>query len=392
MVSRLTSSASVAPAKSLLELGDERCPLCRQRLPHDLNARELQARLDENRSEAARTEGVRLRAEFEEKQTLALEALKKQMATQQLEREKTIRAEAKGQAEAEIKNQLKAAQAATTKAEQQLNQVRTQQDERVKVETDKALRKQREVLDKDKTTALQQAEAQGFRKYQKLQRQLEAAKRELEKKSAAELGEGAEIELYETLRGNFSGDRIKRVKRGEPGADIRHEVIHRGEVCGSILYDSKNHKAWRSDFVEKLKNDQLADKADHAILTTSAFPAGRHQLCVQNDVIVLNPARVVELVGILRTQILQAHRLRLGAEERVRKTEKLYEFINSDRCRQLLERHDTLTGSLLDLEKEETETHRRTWQTRGKLIRDVQKAHGDFRAEVDRIIEGADPA
>ncbi|MGR4864202.1 hypothetical protein [Caulobacter sp. LARHSG274] len=37
---------------------------------------------------------------------------------------------------------------------------------------------------------------------------------------------------------------------------IRHIVMHNGRECGKIIYDSKNHNAWRNEFVTKLKADQ----------------------------------------------------------------------------------------------------------------------------------------
>ena len=396
MVSDLASRKGLQPS-SLVNLGEERCPLCKQALPHDLNVKELQARLDESRSEATRTEAKRLRAEFEKERAVAVEGTKKQLTVLYLKREQEIRSEAKAQALGEVKNELQAAKAARAKAENdkrvaedQARQLKARQNELVKTETAKALQNQRAALEKEKTDALHRAQAQGFEKNQKLEKQVDALKRQLEQKSAAELGEGAEIDLYESLREHFEGDKIRRIKKGQPGADIMHEVVQHGRVCGSILYDSKNHRAWRNDFVEKLKTDQLAAKADHAILTTSVFPSGAQQICVQGDVIIANPARVVDLVTIVRAQIVQAHRLRLGAEERVRKTEALYEFINSGRCQQLMTRYEAIAEGLLELEEKEVEGHKRTWERRGKLIRDAQKVHANLRAEIDRIIEGRD--
>ena len=52
--------------------------------------------------------------------------------------------------------------------------------------------------------------------------------RKLEKKTAEELGEGAELDLYEELKALFEGDRIRRVPKGTPGADIVHEIVENG--------------------------------------------------------------------------------------------------------------------------------------------------------------------
>lgn len=267
------------------------------------------------------------------------------------------------------------------------NKLKSDQEGRINQAVHKAIQEQREVLEKEKTNAVHHIQAQEFEKTQRLQKQVEALKRQLDDKTAGELGEGAEIDLYEALREVFDGDRITRIKKGLPGADILHEVRHNGRVCGSIIYDSKNHGSWRDSFVEKLKSDQLAAKADHAILATTSFPRGTRQLCVREGVIIISAARVVELVRIIREHIIQSHRLRLSTEERERKTEALYEFINSDRCRQLMVRYETIAEELLKVDEKEIKEHRLTWERRGRLIRDAQKAHGDFRTEIDRIIE-----
>jgi hypothetical protein len=370
----------------------ERCPLCAQVLPNDLSAEELKTRLRDREREAASTVEKRLRAQFEVDQATKIEAVKKQAAADAAARETVIRAEAKSLAEVGLQAEIAKAKEEKAKAVQEkdsaveaANKLKAEQEERTK----QGLQQQREALEKEKLTAVHQIQAQEFEKTQKLQKQLEVLKRQLEEKTAGELGEGAEIDLYEALRESFEGDRITRIRKGQPGADIRHEVVHNRQVCGSILYDSKNHAAWRGSFVDKLKADQLADEADHAVLTTSSFPSGARQLCVQDGVLVCNPARVVELVRIIRDHIIESYRLRLSAQERDTKTEALYKFINSDRCQQLMNRYESIAEDLLSLDVIEVKAHQATWKKRGQLIRDSQKVHGDFRAEIDRIVDGS---
>ena len=76
----------------------------------------------------------------------------------------------------------------------------------------------------------------------KLQSELQDMQRKLEGKSAHELGEGSEVDLFEQLRTTFEGDRIQRVPKGVNGADVIHEVVHNGKVCGKIIYDAKNRE------------------------------------------------------------------------------------------------------------------------------------------------------
>ena len=78
---------------------------------------------------------------------------------------------------------------------------------------------------------------------QKLQEKLALLQKQIENKTAQEIGEGPEADLFELLRGAFEGDRIRRVAKGLQGADVIHEVIRNGQVCGKIVYDAANEPA-----------------------------------------------------------------------------------------------------------------------------------------------------
>jgi hypothetical protein len=72
-------------------------------------------------------------------------------------------------------------------------------------------------------------------------------------------------------------------------------------------------------------NDQHREQADHAIISTTAFPPGARQLAVIDNAIVADPARVVAVVHLLRRHIVQMHVLRIGNEARQEKSEALYQ-------------------------------------------------------------------
>ena len=245
---------------------------------------------------------------------------------------------------------------------------------------------QRQILERDKADALASEKAQAAQDKLKLVTKLEDMQRALEKKTAEELGEGPELDLYEALKAEFDGDKIERIKRGLPGGDIRHTVMHNGKECGKILYDSKNHNAWRNDFVTKLSADQMAEKASHAILSTRKFPAGASHLAIQDGVIIASPSRVLAVVQILRQHLLQTHTLRASNEERGKKTQALYAFITSERCTDLLARFDTHTDDMLDLQVKEKKAHDATWRRQGELYRSVQKVRAELSNEIDVII------
>jgi hypothetical protein len=309
-------------------------------------------------------------------------------------REALIRQQAKAATEAELQEQMGDLQRARTEADTRAivaeQKARTLQSNH-EAQLAQELAAQRQVLDRDKSEALAAERAQAAQKELKLSEKLDDLQRQIDKKTAEELGQGPEVDLYEALRAEFEGDRIERIKRGQPGADIRHVVMHNGKACGTILYDSKNHNAWRNEFVNKLSADQLAEKAAHAILSTRKFPAGESHLAIQDGIILARPARVLALVHLIRQHVIQSHTLRTSNEERGKKTQELYAFITSPRCADLLTRFDTHAEDLLELQEKEVRAHNATWKRQGELYKAVQKVRAELSNEIDLIIGTRSP-
>ena len=163
-------------------------------------------------------------------------------------------------------------------------------------------------------------------------------------------------------------------------------VIHKSKECGTIIYDSKNRKAWRDDYVTKLRKDQITEKAQHAILSTYKLPAGGQQLDVQDGVIIAVPDRVLVLADILRREIIRNHELRVSSKEQGRKTVVLYSYITSPSFNQHLDSIDTQTSKMLELDASEEKAHKSIWRKREKLIKSMQEAQSKWREDIDEII------
>lgn len=346
---------------------------------------EAETRATEARDEAAAQE-ERL-AETQRTHAAQLEQIKQDAAFKEAE----VAREAKAAAETAAQATVAEAQRLRAEAEATAEAARARAAE-IEEGLVQRLTEQREAFEADKADVLNKEKSARFEERQAWQTKVDKLQRDLEQKSNEELGEGAHINLLESLKAEFKDDRIDRIKRGQPGADIRHTVMHNGKPCGTILYDSKNHGAWRNEFVTKLKDDQLADQADHAILVTSAFPAKTKHHCMIEDIIVASPARVVALVQLVRQHMIRTHALRMSNAERAEKTGQLYDFITSPRCAGLLAKFESDAAKLLDLQAKEMQQHKVNWQSQGKLICSIQKAHGDLTLVIDGIIGTADLA
>jgi hypothetical protein len=274
---------------------------------------------------------------------------------------------------------------ATTKAREAEAKVVTLTDQHASA-LEANLNTQREILEKAKEDAVNAEKARAFEENQKLSTKVTDLQRALDNKTAEELGEGAEVNVFEALKVEFPDDKISRIRKGTPGADILHVVMLCGQECGTILYDSKNHNQFRNEHVAKLRADQLAAKAEHAILSTHKFPQGTRQLHMQDGVLLANPARVVFLATMVRQHLLQLHTRRLSEIERETKTVALYDFITSERCAQLLARIDERAEGLLEHQTKEIRWHENNWRKQGEAIRAIQKAKVDLENQINLIL------
>jgi hypothetical protein len=392
------------------------CPLCEQPIAQDI-ARRIEMRLREQHREAAEraraeaaaaaeqaalTARAEARTQAEAAAAVRLADIQARLAEAEQARaamaataERALaaaRTEAAAQAEAAVTARLADVQGRLAEAEQarsdaaaQIAVLKAEQQAAVEArvgEIQETLVRQKEDLQREKEAAVLTEKA----KVLKLTSELADLQRKLEGKSAHELGEGSEVDLYEQLRATFEGDRIQRVPKGVNGADVIHEVMHNGRTCGKIVYDAKNRDAWQNSFAVKLNADKLAQGADHAILSSNKFPRDKREIHLQDGVIVAAPARVPAVVEILRDQLIRLHELRVSNEQRDSKTEDLYAFMTSEHCKQLIAQVETQAGKMLDLDAKDMEAHRRVWDARRKLIHAVQKARSDLTFEIDRII------
>jgi len=392
------------------------CPMCEQPIGQDI-ARRIEARMREQqeaviaqaraetavaaeRAVAAARSEAKAQAEAAAMAKLAdtearLAQAEQSRAEQAAAAERVLiaaRKEAKAHAEAAAMAGLADTQARLAEAEQargeaasQIAALKSEQQAAVEkrvAEIQETLLRQKEDLQREKETAVLAEKA----KVLKLTSELADLQRKLEGKSAHELGEGSEIDLFEQLRAGFEGDRIQRVPKGVNGADVIHEVVHNGRTCGKIVYDAKNRDAWQNGFAVKLNADKLAQGADHAILSSNKFPRDKREIHLQDGVIVAAPARVLAIVEILRDQLIRLNELRVSNDQRDSKTEDLYAFITSEHCKLLIGQVEAQAGKMLDLDSKEQEAHRRLWDQRKKLILAVQKARGDLSFEIDRIV------
>jgi hypothetical protein len=215
---------------------------------------------------------------------------------------------------------------------------------------------------------------------------------QLQKKTANELGDSGEVDVLDALRDAFQGDKITRIQKGQPGADILHEVLYKGEVCGRIVVDAKNRQAWQNGFVDKLRKDKVDHKAEHAILATTVFPAGQKELSNESGVIVVSPGRVVCITELLRQAMITMHIKGLSLKERSNKMSQLYNLITSESYSKKFTETERLAQDILDLDVQEQRDHSIVWRKRGTFATRMKRVLREIETDVAAVIESTDAA
>ena len=112
------------------------------------------------------------------------------------------------------------------------------------------------------------------KKEQDLQKAAEEMKRKAGQGSMQLQGESQELALEELLKATHLFDKIDEVKKGAKGADCIQTVINnRQQECGKIIYESKRTKNFTDSWIDKLKDDQLSEKADISVIVTQTMPS-----------------------------------------------------------------------------------------------------------------------
>jgi hypothetical protein len=223
------------------------------------------------------------------------------------------------------------------------------------------------------------------------QRQVDEMKRKMEQGSQQLQGEIQELELEATLRAKFPRDTIDPVPKGEFGGDTLHRVLGpQGQVCGTILWESKRTKNWTDGWLAKLREDQRAAKAEIAILVTQALPKGVESFDQIEGVWVTSPRTALALALTLRHSLIELAAARQAGEGQQTKMEMVYQYLTGPRFRHRVQAIvEKFADMQEDLEKER-KMMTKQWAKREEQIRCVIDAtagmYGDLQGIAGRSL------
>jgi hypothetical protein len=202
-------------------------------------------------------------------------------------------------------------------------------------------------------------------------------------------GEVLEREIEDVLAEAFPQDGTEPVKSGKRGADVLQRVRSGRGECGKLLWESKNHKRWSDQWIDKLRGDQQAEKADIGIIVTSALPDGVAHIAFMRGVWVCDFASLVPLAIALRHQLDAINHARIIDTNRSRVADDVYEYV----CGQEAQHYVTnIVGAALTVLEElnaERAAAERVFNKREKQFRTQIRNLAGFYGGLQGIAGGA---
>ncbi len=282
----------------------------------------------------------------------------RQENTKQKEENKTLR-----QKEVDLLRQQKELE---EKEEEMALEIERQMLERQREIEEKARKKEREGFELERIKLLKQIDDN--------KKLAEEMKRKAEQGSMQLQGEVQEMALEDLLKSTYPFDIIEEVPKGIKGADSIQTVINAGQKeCGKIVYESKRTKNFARDWIDKLKQDQIACKADIAVLVTQAFPSGMDRFGQHEGIWICGFHEVQSISLVLREMLIKTHSVKLMQENKGDKMELLYAYLTSNEfvqnIRRIVENYDAMISGL----NQEKKAMHKVWAQREKQIWAVQE-------------------
>ena len=225
-----------------------------------------------------------------------------------------------------------------------------------------------------------------------MQTQIEELKRRAEQGSQQLQGEVQELELEAVLRTKFPRDTIEPVPKGEFGGDALQRVIGPlGQVCGTILWESKRTKNWSDGWLVKLRDDQRTAKADIAIIVSQTLPKDIESFDLVDGIWVTNAKSVFSLAVALRHSLIELASARQALDGQQTKTEMVYQYLTGPRFRHRVEAIVEAFSSMQEDLDREKKAITKQWAKREEQIERVMGAtvgmYGDLQAIAGKSLQ-----
>ena len=276
---------------------------------------------------------------------------RKQIATDEAERAKRIVAadiEERDRKFAELQQMLasreeklkrsQAAEAEMLKKQRELDDKLREMDLAVQRQVNEGLEAVRATAKQEAEDALSLKVKERDTQIASMQQKIEELKKKAEQGSQQLQGEAQELVLEDMLRARFPFDQIEPVGKGEFGGDVLQRVVNpAGQVCGSILWETKRTRTWSDGWLSKLKGDLRAAKADLALIVSHALPKDIETFGQMEGVWITGPKCAMPVAMSLRESLVLMNGVRAAGEGQQTKSALMYDYLTGPRFRHRIE-------------------------------------------------------
>lgn len=231
-----------------------------------------------------------------------------------------------------------------------------------------------------------------------LNEQLSKIKQKIENTNTSQQahGEIQELELENILTETFSTDIVKPVPKGVKGADctltIRSKTEHE---FGKIMFESKRTQTFSPGWIEKLKDDSLANPCQALVIITSTMPKGVESNFTIIDGIYIckfDTEAIKQLVCLLRYFIIKIYQITNEQENGTEKAHKLFQYTTSTEFHTLMERilkgFENLESTFQQEKKRFTEIHKIKEQQLQTMLENTLEVYSEICSTVRGMSTG----
>jgi len=274
-----------------------------------------------------------------------------------------------------------------TELTKEMRQVKKEKDEvRLEMEKKLSLEEGKIRLDAQKKAEEEQHSklSEKDKQLQDALKEVEEMRRKLQQGSQQAQGEVFELEFEQLLQQQYPHDKIVPVGKGIKGGDIVQEVWDsRGNYCGKILWELKNTKMWSETWVDKLKTDKRAIKADEAVVISEVTPGNVKNAGFYHDIWVTQRSFVIPLTDSLRVKLIQLVIIKNSLKGKDVKMEALYNYLTGTEFKNRIEAIvDSFTNMQTEIEREKryfTNKWARDEKNIRQVIDNTYGMHGDLK-------------
>ncbi len=251
----------------------------------------------------------------------------------------------------------------------------------------------RETVKKEKDDEFRLKEAEKNKQLEDMKRQIDELKRKAEQGSQQIQGEVLELDLESDLCRCFVDDEIMPVAKGIHGGDVlQHVRTPTRQSCGTIIWESKRTKTWSDGWITKVKDDQLAAKAQLSIIVSTAVPRDMPSFDCRDNVWVTPPKYAMPLAAALRLSLIETAAAKRAIDGRHDKVELVYEYLAGSEFKG---RVSAIVNAFMTM-KDDLETEKRVlnraWNKRQKQLDRVMVNTTGMYGDLSGIIGHSLPA